>query len=109
KVGLVDHACVARGPQAIVERFSALQAQGIALAIVDAISNADLMQLGSAVKSLPLVCAGSGLAIGLPANWGFAPSQEAARLPAPAGLKAIVSGSCSQATNAQVASFLHSG
>jgi 3-dehydrotetronate 4-kinase len=109
KVGLVDHRSVSQGPESIAARFAELQSQGVALAIVDAISNVDLMRLGAAVKHMPLVCAGSGLAIGLPANWGIAPSQESARLPSATGSKAIVSGSCSNATNAQVASFIRAG
>ena len=109
RVGLVDHASVARGAESIAARFSELRSQGVALAIVDAVDNADLVRLGAAVKHMPLVCAGSGLAIGLPVNWGILPSQAAARLPTAAGLKAIVSGSCSNATNAQVASFIRAG
>ena len=53
--------------------------------------------------------AGSGLAIGLPANWGFEPSPAAAQLPPPGGHQAIVSGSVSTATNGQVVEFLRSG
>ncbi|MEY2735935.1 MAG: hypothetical protein RLZ58_1344, partial [Pseudomonadota bacterium] len=52
---------------------------------------------------------GSGVAIGLPANWGLAPSSTASQLPPAQGLRAIVSGSCSQATNRQVAHFKSHG
>ena len=51
----------------------------------------------------------SGVAIGLPGNFGVAPSHEAARLPAPQGLQAVVSGSCSVATNQQVMEFIKAG
>ena len=47
-------------------------ATGVAIAIADAIDNDDLHRLGEAVRDLPLVCAGSGLAIGLPRNFGIA-------------------------------------
>ena len=72
-------------------------------------SNADLMRLGPALKGMPLVTAGSGVAIGLPGNFGVASSNEAARLPAAQGLQAIVSGSCSVATNQQVMDFIKAG
>jgi uncharacterized protein YgbK (DUF1537 family) len=109
RVGLVDHRATAASAAAIVARFAALREAGVAIAIADAIDNEDLLRLGAAVRELPLVCAGSGLAIGLPRNFGLAPSGDAASLPSVRGQRAIVSGSCSEATNAQVADFLRSG
>ncbi|MGW6269430.1 3-oxo-tetronate kinase [Streptomyces sp. NPDC055060] len=108
-VGLIDHTVVAAGARAIRERMAELRTQGVGAAIVDAVSNDDLVRLGAAVKQLPLVTAGSGLAIGLPANWGFEPSPAAARLPPPGGHQAVVSGSVSTATNGQVQEFLRGG
>lgn len=108
-VGLIDYKVVAQGASAIRARIAELRAQGVGLAIVDAISNDDLLRLGSAVNGMPLVTAGSGLAIGLPANFGLAPSNAAATLPAATGSKAIVSGSCSPATNRQVRAFIQAG
>ncbi len=104
-VGLLDHTVVARGPEAIRARMAALRAEGVGVAIVDATSNDDLLRLGPALQDMPLVTAGSGVAIGLPANWGLAPSSQASQLPPAQGLRAVVSGSCSQATNRQVAHF----
>ncbi len=109
RVGLLDHRCVGSEPAVIAHRIAELRSQGFALAIADAVSNQDLVRLGAAVEDLSLVCAGSGLAIGLPANWGISPSTDSARLPTAHGRKAIVSGSCSQATNAQVARFVEAG
>jgi len=109
KVGLIDYTVVARGPAAIAERIGELRAQGIGLAVVDAISDEDLRRLGPAVKDLPLVTAGSGVAIGLPRNWGIAPTPRAAQLPVATGHAAIVSGSCSAATLGQVAAFIEAG
>ena len=109
KVALIDHLVVAAGPGAIRERIEALQAQGVALAIVDAVTNDDLWRLGPALKDMPLVTAGSGVAIALPANFDIAPSSAAAGLPAAAGRQGIVSGSCSQATNQQVQAFIDAG
>ncbi|MGP3775289.1 3-oxo-tetronate kinase [Streptomyces sp. SDT5-1] len=108
-VGLIDHKAVAAGPEAIRARIDELRAEGVGAAIVDAVSNDDLERLGAAVAGLPLVTAGSGLAIGLPANWGIEPSPEAAELPAASGLSAVVAGSVSTATNGQVRAFLDAG
>lgn len=109
RVGLIDHTTVARGPDAIRARIGELQQAGVGIAIVDAVSNDDLMQLGPALAGMRLVTAGSGVAIGLPPNFGIQASDQAATLPAPTGRRAIVSGSCSVATNAQVADFLARG
>jgi uncharacterized protein YgbK (DUF1537 family) len=113
KVGLIDYRTVAAGKEAIQARITALCAQGVGIAIVDAISNEDLMRLGPAVADLPLVTAGSGVAIGLPQNFGIqaleVAASLAASLPPASGWQAVVSGSCSQATNAQVAAWQASG
>lgn len=109
KVGLIDHAVVARGAEAITERIAQLKAEGVSIAIVDAVSNDDLLRLGPALAKMPLVTAGSGVAIGLPANFGLAPSSQASALPAAGGHKAVVSGSCSLATNRQVLDFIQRG
>jgi uncharacterized protein YgbK (DUF1537 family) len=105
-VGLVDHDVVRGGPGAVRQRFGELRGAGVGIAIVDAISDDDLYALGPALADLPVLTAGSGVALGLPANFGFEPDRQAARLPAPAGASAIISGSCSTASNAQVRDFL---
>ena len=109
KVGLIDYKTVAAGAAAVLERMAELNAQGVAVAVVDAVSNDDLMRLGPALKGMPLVTAGSGVAIGLPANFGISPSPQAAMLPPASGLQAVVSGSCSLATNRQVKYFVDQG
>ena len=109
KVGLIERATVAAGAAAVRERIGVLQAQGVTLAIADAVDNADLWHLAEALKGALLMTAGSGLAIGLPAQLGIQPTAEAARLPASTGTRAIVSGSCSAATQAQVAAFRQAG
>lgn len=109
KVGLIDYATVAKGAVAIGERIGQLRREGVGVAIVDAVSNDDLMRLGPALADMSLVTAGSGVAIGLPANFGIAPSSAASVLPPASGLQAVVSGSCSLATNRQVADFIASG
>ncbi len=109
KVGLIDHTVVAQGASAIAQRITELKTQGVGVAVVDAVSNDDLLRLGLALKGMPLVTAGSGVAIGLPHNFGLVPSLKASELPPASGLKAVVSGSCSVATNRQVAAFIQSG
>ncbi len=109
KVGLIDHAVVARGAAAVSERIAQLQAEGVSIAIVDAVSNADLLRMGPALAALPLVTAGSGVAIALAANFGLQPSTAASVLPPKSGLRAVVSGSCSLATNRQVQDFIARG
>ncbi|MGJ7496488.1 3-oxo-tetronate kinase [Variovorax sp. RT4R15] len=113
KVGLVAYDVVAQGAHAIRERFAALQAEGVRIAVVDAVSNADLMHIGAALQGMPLLTAGSGVAIGLPQNWPSvrrdAAGARADTLPPAAGFRAVVSGSCSQTTNAQVLHFKRSG
>jgi len=109
KVGLIDHKVVAQGAAAITAHIAALRADGVGLAVVDAVTNEDLVCIGPALKALPLLTAGSGVAIGLPANWGLAPSTQASALPPATGLQAVVSGSCSLATNRQVLAFIKAG
>ncbi len=109
KVGLIDHKAVAAGADAVTARITELRAQGVGIAIVDAVSNEDLLRLGGALKGMALVTAGSGVAIGLPANFGLAPSSSAAVLPPAHGARAVLSGSCSAATNRQVRDFIAQG
>ncbi len=109
RVGLIDHRTVAQGVAAVRSRIEALRSQGVALGIADAVSDADLHMLAAAVQGLRLVVAGSGLAIGMPALHGLLPDARAAQLPPPRGARAVVSGSCSAATNMQVADFIARG
>jgi uncharacterized protein YgbK (DUF1537 family) len=109
QVGLIDYRAVAAGGPALDARVQDLRAAGIGIAVVDAVSNEDLLRLGAAVRDLPLVTGGSGLALGLPGNFGLRPSAAAERLPAPEGQRAIVSGSCSQATLRQVRHYIDAG
>lgn len=106
RVGLIDYTVVARGEDAIARRIAALRSQGVGIAVVDAISDDDLRRMGPALAALPLLTAGSGVAIGLPRNWGLAPTLSASELPQANGYAAAVSGSCSSATRGQVRAFI---
>jgi uncharacterized protein YgbK (DUF1537 family) len=81
----------------------------VGIAIVDAISNRDLFEIGRACKSLPLVTGASGIAIGLPQNFSLSEASQAELLPAATGSQAVLSGSCSQASILQVATFIKAG
>ncbi len=109
KVGLIDYKVVAQGPQAIRARIGQLRADGVGMAVVDAISDSDLMKLGPVLKGMPLVAAGSGLAIGVPANFGIAPSTSTAELPPAIGFQAVISRSSSPTTEQQITAFIKSG
>jgi uncharacterized protein YgbK (DUF1537 family) len=106
RVGLVPVATVARGADAVREAFAELRRQGIRHAIVDAIEDRHLEAIGAAAADLPLITGGSGIALGLPENFrrrGLLSAGAADALPAIGGAAAVLSGSCSTATLAQVA------
>jgi len=110
RVGLISHDTVAGGASALLDACKAAAAAGTGIAIVDAVSTADLHTIGKACAELPLLTGGSGIALGLPDNFrrsGELPDRAAAAaLPRIDGAAAIIAGSCSTATNAQVARWL---
>ena len=105
KVGLVPYADVEAGADAVRARLAALGAAGCRHAIVDAIRDEHLVAAGAACVDLPLTTGGSGLALGLArALAGRARAAAGAwAKPAPHTRVAWLSGSCSEATRAQVA------
>jgi uncharacterized protein YgbK (DUF1537 family) len=107
QVGLVPYAIVRQGTLAIRTAFDKLRQRDIAYAVVDAIEDEDLRCLGAACADLTLATGGSGAAIGLPGNFrraGLLPTRPAeGDLPSVGGAAAVLSGSCSTATLAQVA------
>ena len=113
KVGLVPYDVVRKGPEAIRARFAELRAAGCAYAVTDVTEDEDLRRLGSACADLPLLTGGSGIAMGLPENYrraGLLPAGVVAdRLPAVPGQEAVLAGSCSAATLAQIAAMAAAG
>ncbi|MFA7665898.1 MAG: 3-oxo-tetronate kinase [Burkholderiaceae bacterium] len=107
EVGLLRYDTLAAGVTATRTAIDALRADGVGIAIVDATSDDDLLTMGEAFAGLPLVTAGSGVAIGLPQNFrraGLLPAEPVApTLPRIAGPAVVLSGSCSTATLGQVA------
>lgn len=106
EVGLVPYSVVAQGAAAIREAFDAARRAGKGYVIVDAIDNANLNVIGEAAADHKLITGGSGVAIGLPENFARAgllqSSHNAAELPPVCGYSAVLSGSCSVATNDQI-------
>jgi uncharacterized protein YgbK (DUF1537 family) len=112
KVGLLRHDSVSGGIESIRARIARLRADGVRMAVADAVSDADLYALGEACADLALLTGGSGLALGLPANFcraGKLRDLDAAQVPAVEGGEVVLAGSASQATNAQVATWLQAG
>lgn len=105
KVGLVALPVVRQGAAAMRDAFSALKSSGHAYVIVDAVSDEDLLALGAACADMPLVTGGSGIAMGLPVNFGIRTGGGMV-LPAAGGYAAVLSGSCSAQSNAQVAQWM---
>ncbi|CAH2804649.1 MAG: 3-oxo-tetronate kinase [uncultured Paraburkholderia sp.] len=109
QVGLVRYDAVAQGVNAVRESFDALRREGVRMAIADAVSDGDLYVLGEACADLTLITGGSGIALGLLGNFRRAgllePRDNAAQLPRVEGLSAVLAGSASKATNAQVAAW----
>jgi uncharacterized protein YgbK (DUF1537 family) len=107
-VGHVDAGAVLDGAHAINAALEAEHRAGKRLIVVDALRDADLMEIGEAANGLPLITGGSGVALGLPQNFArrgqIAQNRTAWR--GEAGKCVALSGSCSKATRAQVA--LHS-
>jgi uncharacterized protein YgbK (DUF1537 family) len=108
KVGLVNYRTVAQSAEVIRKRMDELRAEGLAIAIVDALTKEDLDRLGEALRDSIFLTASSGLGDSLPRNWGFTPSTRVS-LPPARGQKAILAGSCSVATNGQVQRFIRDG
>jgi uncharacterized protein YgbK (DUF1537 family) len=110
KVGLVAWPTVRRGAAFVRDRLTELRHEGCRWAIVDCLEDEDLLTIGEAVADHPLVTGGSGVAMGLPANFrrrGLLPDRgaEAAALPAVAGPALVLAGSCSAATLGQIEAF----
>ena len=91
---------VAQGPVAIAAQIAAFSKS---MVIVDAIADDDLRAIGAAVKSRKLLTGGSGIAIGLPANFGITP--RSVPWAGMTGKGVVLSGSCSRATREQVDVF----
>lgn len=113
KVGAIRFDDVDQGPYNIEKTLGRLQASGVRVAIADAISDRHLRDIGAASRELRLVTGGSGVAMGLPANFrlpgGRKLTEPPANMKAPDGHAVILAGSCSAATRKQIDFALKSG
>lgn len=98
-VGHVPHPIIAQGVSAIQDALPDTKA----MLIADAITDADLHSLGKAAAGQKLLTGGSGIAIGLPANFGARPSTPL--WDGITGPGVVLSGSCSRATRGQVTHY----
>ena len=109
-VGYVPAAAVLVGRAAIRAALDAQHEAGARLIVVDTIRDSDLVEIGAAAAGLPLITGGSGIALGLPANFrerGLI-ARNAAAWTGQDGPCAAISGSCSTATRSQVAEHRNS-
>lgn len=105
-VALIPFQKVTEGPEAISSQLKTLSEQGFRFVVMDALTETHLMDIGSACRDFKLITGGSGVAMGLPANFRKAGLLEEVggfmSLPQIGGPAAVIAGSCSQATRAQV-------
>lgn len=106
-VGHIPQAIVSAGSDAIREALTQAAQRNEGLVVVDATADQDLRSIGEACADAKLITGGSGIALGLPDNFkkrgqlgaassSFEPQQ---------GKAVIISGSCSEATRAQIKAY----
>lgn len=105
RVGLAPLEIVRQGEAALRQAFKDLEAQGCAYAVVDAVEDEDLLILGRACADMAVVTGGSGLGMGLVPNLEHAAEANARPPGATNGPRAVIAGSCSAATQRQVAAM----
>ena len=109
-VGLVNAVSVAQGVVAVQTAMADSRTKGMRILVADATTDTDLMTLGAACKGMRLVTGGSGIALGLAANFSATlPGVGPAQMAAPVGRAAVLAGSCSVATLGQIASAKAAG
>lgn len=100
RVGLIRYDTIIQGIEAIRQQIAEFRDLDVRMAVTDTTSNRDLLTLGESVSDLKLVTGGSGLALGLRPDTVNAASNLAFSIPI--GKRAILAGSCSKATLAQI-------
>jgi uncharacterized protein YgbK (DUF1537 family) len=106
-VGHIGAATIGLGRDAIREALSEATARFI---VTDVIRDEDLIEIAAAAFDQPLLTGGSGIALGLPALFRERGALSSQRQPwtGVTGRAAVLSGSCSVATRAQVTHHLTS-
>ncbi|HEV7247422.1 MAG TPA: 3-oxo-tetronate kinase [Shinella sp.] len=106
-VGGVTLDTVRAGVDAMWAAFATEAQAGRRLVVTDAVADEDLMTIGAAIADHKLITGGSGIAQGLPRNFRAKGklSEMPAELPAVAGPGIVLCGSCSTASQQQVAFY----
>lgn len=112
-VGLANRLVVAQGPAALKAKLDELALHGVAHVVVDAVANEDLYCIAEACRDMPFLTGGSAVAMCLP-RFRAEPKAPATGgggtvLSADEGPAIVLSGSCSSATNRQVANYAAEG
>lgn len=106
RCGVVSAHVFEQGVDAVRQELARLQQEGYRYAVLDALTEHHLEIQGEALRDAPLVTGGSGLAIGLARQWAQENGNQARKAGRPlAGRGVVLSGSCSQMTNRQVAHY----
>lgn len=108
RVGLASYADVEAGPERLRERFAELRREGVAVAVVDCLSERHLEVICRAAEGLRLLSGSSAFGMKLPDLWRERGLIPEARGSSPAFVKTsgaagclLVAGSCSEATRLQ--------
>lgn len=108
RVGLVSYPEIKAGPDAIRSAIQRLQSAGCAIALLDCVDDQQLHSIGEAICNLPLISGSSAWGMVLPDIWrqngSWTPSTRGELVAPPGGRGVLlISGSCSQATQSQIA------
>ena len=103
-VGLVDSQTISEGENSVKDKMENLKKNGYKYAIIDTIKNDDFDIICNAVKNLPLLTGGSGIALGLPKIYKDRGLLSASNFQIPENNSnaIILSGSCSITTINQI-------
>lgn len=103
-IGHVAAVDVLQGRNRIKHAFEREHEAGHRLLVIDALQDVDLREIGAAADGLLLVTGGSGVAMGLPANFRRRGeiAQDGSKWKGQEGPCAVLSGSCSTATRNQL-------
>lgn len=104
QTGLLPLASIRQGQAAIRQRLEVLQLQGCRYVVADTLDENDLAALAAALPASVLLTGGSGLGGAIAAHaTGQHAAAQTRETPPRAGRGVVLSGSCSQMTNRQVA------
>ncbi|NMM43681.1 four-carbon acid sugar kinase family protein [Rhodospirillaceae bacterium KN72] len=109
-VGHVPYSDIARGAVVAGQAIADAVETGARLIVLDAVDDIDLLTIGAAAVDTVLVTGGSGIALGLPANFRSAGdlAERGVAVDGVSGPGLVLAGSCSNATRKQVALYRES-